>query len=572
MAQPYRRLPRLRSGKFEKQLSEDVVYWKRMKQLAIFQEPGNMTSTSFAPVEPYYVASTSSVRLSIFDTLICEPISMYTRFKEAVFGAIFRHDGRLLAVGGHEGKVRLFDVQKQGSAGSAPKTPLRVYKAHSSPVHMVLFSCSGKRIITMADDGSVKIFDISETKSIPLRVIEEAHKDRIRCGIASKISEHIFVSGSYDHQAKVWDTREEGNEPLVCIDHDAPIEAVVLLRGDAVLATAGGTTIKLWDIASGGRLLCTLQNHHKSVTCMCLATNGTRLLSGGLDKKINIFRTDGACYAVVHSLSVPAPVYTLAISGDDQCMAVGMGNLLAIFRRDVSGKHEQTLREAKAVGAGLEYSMKIPMAPPAPEQRQRGGLKYEVDITAPLAPKLHLGRIDILLRQYKHWKAVDVLFRNRHYWENSPDLVVAAFMEIYGRKALPFSLAGRDAETIRPILVFLSRYLFRSNYFATLSIVASTLFEVYAEEQVDPSLVKYFQKLNDAVARELSLQKTLRQAIGAMEVLFASSRTERKNKNIEDNEFFGDVIILPITLSMKEQRSDDSREEEKQMDIDREKS
>uniref|UniRef100_A0A9J2PWG9 U3 small nucleolar RNA-associated protein 15 C-terminal domain-containing protein n=1 Tax=Ascaris lumbricoides TaxID=6252 RepID=A0A9J2PWG9_ASCLU len=271
------------------------------------------------------------------------------------------------------------------------------------------------------------------------------------------------------------------------------------------------------------------------------------------------------------SLNMSFQVYTLAISGDDQCMAVGMGNLLAIFRRDVSGKHEQTLREAKAVGAGLEYSMKIPMAPPAPEQRQRGGLKYEVDITAPLAPKLHLGRIDILLRQYKHWKAVDVLFRNRHYWENSPDLVVAAFMEIYGRKALPFSLAGRDAETIRPILVFLSRYLFRSNYFATLSIVASTLFEVYAEEQVDPSLVKYFQKLNDAVARELSLQKTLRQAIGAMEVLFASSRTERKNRNIEDNEFFGDVIILPITLSMKEQRSDDSREEEKQMDIDREK-
>lgn len=28
------------------------------------------------------------------------------------------------------------------------------------------------------------------------------------------------------------------------------------------------------------------------------------------------------------------------------------------------------------------------MAPPAPEQRQRGGLKYEVDITAPLAPKV----------------------------------------------------------------------------------------------------------------------------------------------------------------------------------------
>uniref|UniRef100_A0A183U917 CPSF_A domain-containing protein n=1 Tax=Toxocara canis TaxID=6265 RepID=A0A183U917_TOXCA len=70
--------------------------------LAIFQEPGNMTSTSFSPVEPYYVASTSSVRLSVFDTLICEPISVYSRFKEAVFGAMFRNDGKLLV-----GAVRL---------------------------------------------------------------------------------------------------------------------------------------------------------------------------------------------------------------------------------------------------------------------------------------------------------------------------------------------------------------------------------------------------------------------------------------------------------------------------------
>ncbi|VDM30153.1 unnamed protein product [Toxocara canis] len=48
----------------------------------------------------------------------------------------------------------------------------------------------------MAGDGSIKIFDISETKSVPLRIIEEAHKDRVRCGAASSISSHIFVSGN----------------------------------------------------------------------------------------------------------------------------------------------------------------------------------------------------------------------------------------------------------------------------------------------------------------------------------------------------------------------------------------
>uniref|UniRef100_A0A914RB90 Uncharacterized protein n=1 Tax=Parascaris equorum TaxID=6256 RepID=A0A914RB90_PAREQ len=63
------------------------------KQLAIFQEPGNMTSTSFITDVTLKLIS---FQLSIFDTLICEPISRYTRFKEAVFGATFRRDGRLL--------------------------------------------------------------------------------------------------------------------------------------------------------------------------------------------------------------------------------------------------------------------------------------------------------------------------------------------------------------------------------------------------------------------------------------------------------------------------------------------
>ncbi|VDM45155.1 unnamed protein product [Toxocara canis] len=123
---------------------------------------------------------------------------------------------------------------------------------------------------------------------------------------------------------------------------------------------------------------------------------------------------------------------------------------------------------------------------------------------------------------------------------------------------MPFALAGRDAETLRPLLLFLCRYLFKSNYFRTLAIVASTLLEVYAEEQVDANLVKYFHKLNDAIGRELDLQKTLQQTIGALEVLFASSANQTEPKKSDENEFFGEIIILPITLSMKQQLNDDS--------------
>ncbi|VDK21927.1 unnamed protein product [Anisakis simplex] len=293
----------------------------------------------------------------------------------------------------------------------------------------------------MADDGSMKLFDIAENKSTPKRVINAAHSDRIRCGCASKFSSHLFVSGSYDHSAKVWDIRADEEErdaeddeqdvkPLVSVEHDAPIEAVVLLNGDAILATAGGVAIKIWDIASGGRFLLALKHHHKTITSMCLASKGSRLISGGLDKKINIYHTDTPDYALIHSISLAAPVYAVAVSDDDQSMAVGMANLLAIFRRDPAGQHEQTLKEAKETGAGLEHSKTIRVAAPAPKERQRGGVTLDVELTAPLAPKIRLGKIDVLLRQYKHWKVVDVLFRNRHFWENNPDLVVAALTEV----------------------------------------------------------------------------------------------------------------------------------------------
>lgn len=55
-----------------------------------------------------------------------------------------------LAVGGEEGKVRLFNIRKQTSTSDGKKTPLRIFKAHESAVHTVSLhfhlGCFYKRI------------------------------------------------------------------------------------------------------------------------------------------------------------------------------------------------------------------------------------------------------------------------------------------------------------------------------------------------------------------------------------------------------------------------------------------
>lgn len=97
MAQPYLPAEKFLSRKQETiLLDEDVIYWKRMQQLTVFQEPAVVSSVRISPKKPFHVATTSSVRLTLYDTVICEPLNLFSRFKKGVCSIDFRNDGRLL--------------------------------------------------------------------------------------------------------------------------------------------------------------------------------------------------------------------------------------------------------------------------------------------------------------------------------------------------------------------------------------------------------------------------------------------------------------------------------------------
>lgn len=49
------------------------------------------------------------------------------------------------------------------------------------------------------------------------------------------------------------------------MNHGKPVEKILLFLNETIVASAGGNTIKLWDVAAGGKLLHTMENHHKTV-------------------------------------------------------------------------------------------------------------------------------------------------------------------------------------------------------------------------------------------------------------------------------------------------------------------
>ena len=55
---------------------------------------------------------------------------------------------------------------------------------------------------------------------------------------------------------------------------------------DFNVRVVGDNSIKIWDVLSGGRLLMSVNSHHKTVTSLCFCMNYTRLVSASLDRSI----------------------------------------------------------------------------------------------------------------------------------------------------------------------------------------------------------------------------------------------------------------------------------------------
>lgn len=68
----------------------------------------------------------------------------------------------------------------------------------------------------------------------------------------------------------------------------------------------------MWDALAGGRLLAKLCQHHKTVTCLHLASDNRRLLSGSLDRHVKVY--DVSSYRNVHTIDYTSPILSLAVS------------------------------------------------------------------------------------------------------------------------------------------------------------------------------------------------------------------------------------------------------------------
>ena len=161
---------------------------------------------------------------------------------EVVSLAISPKTGQVLATGGDDCKVNIWDVKTAGN--------IRSLGSNKAGVESLCFDPDDTIVVSGSASGALKVFDLNEGRLSRNLV---GHKTNITSLQYHPISEYV-VSGSKDCNVKVWDVRNKdclstytGHEKEVTCVRFSP-------DGRWVASSAKDGTILIWDMVAGKHL------------------------------------------------------------------------------------------------------------------------------------------------------------------------------------------------------------------------------------------------------------------------------------------------------------------------------
>lgn len=488
--------------KLGEKVTQDTLYWKNYKTPIQIKEFGAITNLDFSPVAPYNFAVTAFTRIHIYGLFSQEPRKAFTKFKDNAYCGRFRSDGQLLVAGCEDSVVRLFDV--------SGKVALRMFKGHTKAVHVTDFTSDQYQILTGSDDYTCRLWDIPNSTEL---LTYQEHTDYIRCGTASKLNRNIFLTGSYDHTLKLFDTRTD--KCVLSMDHGQPVESLLLYPSEGLLVSAGGRYVKVWDLLKAGQPLVSLKNHHKTVTCLCLSTNGQRLLSGSLDRHVKVYNT--TTYKIVHNFDYAASILSLALAPDNESIVVGMTNGI------LNIKHRKSPEETKELFGKQKRSPSYRVF-----VKGKNYVPKQDDFLVSKPVKEHLSKFDKQLKKFNVSKALDTALES-FLRTRKPEIPVAVIKELDRRGKLKNALAGRDEQSLSRLLSFLIGNLVDHRFAPVLVVAADMILDIYHSVIGQSSVIdRQMLRLQELLEREVDFQQELLEVLGMLDTMFACSLPKKE--------------------------------------------
>ncbi|WP_285580447.1 hypothetical protein [Herbidospora sp. NBRC 101105] len=208
------------------------------KVIDSFDEARQVNAVVFAPDGRTLAVAEQNGLIRIWDVAAHRFVRELAGHRGAVTSLAFDHGTGLLASGGADQSVRLWDPNRSTSA-------VHVLRGHGDRVTSVAFSSDGAFLASGGDDGTIRLWNPAAGVRVgaPLR----GHTGYVRA-VAFAREGHLLASTGQDDTVRLWDAdgRRQAAQPL--LGHSEPVNAVAFGPGGTFATAASDGRVRLWQV------------------------------------------------------------------------------------------------------------------------------------------------------------------------------------------------------------------------------------------------------------------------------------------------------------------------------------
>jgi WD40 repeat protein len=208
--------------------------------------------------------------------------------RDAILSVAFSPNSKTLAVGTHDGTVRLWSV--------AGRRKIAALVTGNMPVRALAFSPDGATVATGGWDHTVKLWPLGTSHGgypygdVPRPPTIHLHQDLVHC-VAFSAGNHLLASASADGTVSIWNPGVTA-DPGILGQHSAGVNAVAFSADGTRVASAGqDREARLWSLAARdpadspgagrGSPLLVLRGHRLAVNCIAFSPDASIIATGG---------------------------------------------------------------------------------------------------------------------------------------------------------------------------------------------------------------------------------------------------------------------------------------------------